>query len=186
MTIYMTTQMLESAGFHDVIAEDRTEQVISSECPLVVEQLLILFPVLSCRIGNINSSGWVSLILKNKNWENTLTSIVYSFSYATFQFLSVLRRELAQVEKNKEAFVSDFSQVWKSLIILRPLGRTPDLRLCFFWAPLISSIPSVGRRTMMTLWTAGTRSWNGALRVSRGGGCSLPPSDSAWHLGSSE
>jgi hypothetical protein len=57
MTIYMTTQMLESAGFHDVIAEDRTEQVISSECPLVVEQLLILFPVLSCRIGNINSSG---------------------------------------------------------------------------------------------------------------------------------
>nr|CAB3460814.1 unnamed protein product [Digitaria exilis] len=44
-------QMLKDAGFHDVIAEDRTEQ-----------------------------------------------------------FLSVLRRELAEVEKNKEAFVADFSQ----------------------------------------------------------------------------
>ncbi|RLM98711.1 phosphomethylethanolamine N-methyltransferase-like [Panicum miliaceum] len=44
-------QMLEDAGFHDVIAEDRTEQ-----------------------------------------------------------FLSVLRRELAEVEKNKEAFLADFSQ----------------------------------------------------------------------------
>ncbi|KAG2626003.1 hypothetical protein PVAP13_3KG279100 [Panicum virgatum] len=44
-------QMLENAGFHDVIAEDRTEQ-----------------------------------------------------------FLSVLRRELAEVEKNKEAFLADFSQ----------------------------------------------------------------------------
>ncbi|KAL6609559.1 hypothetical protein ACP70R_039528 [Stipagrostis hirtigluma subsp. patula] len=44
-------QMLENAGFHDVIAEDRTDQ-----------------------------------------------------------FLSVLRRELAEVEKNKDAFVADFSQ----------------------------------------------------------------------------
>ncbi|CAN6336914.1 unnamed protein product [Urochloa humidicola] len=44
-------KMLEDAGFHDVIAEDRTEQ-----------------------------------------------------------FLSVLRRELAEVEKNKEAFLADFSQ----------------------------------------------------------------------------
>jgi len=59
----------------------------------------------------------------------------------------------------------------------------PNLCLCFFWAPapLISSIPPVGRRTMTTLWTAGTRSWNGALPVSRGGGCSLRPSDLAWH-----
>jgi hypothetical protein len=46
----MTTQMLEDAGFHDVIAEDRTEQVISlSECPLVVEQFLILFLYNTCR-----------------------------------------------------------------------------------------------------------------------------------------
>jgi len=59
----------------------------------------------------------------------------------------------------------------------------PNLCLCFFWAPapLIFSIPPVGRRTMTTLWTAGTRSWNGALPVSRGGGCSLRPSDLAWH-----
>ena len=42
-TGYMTTQMLKDAGFHDVIAEDRTEQVISlSENPLVVEQFLLL------------------------------------------------------------------------------------------------------------------------------------------------
>jgi len=35
--------MLKDAGFHDVIAEDRTEQVISlSENPLVVEQFLLL------------------------------------------------------------------------------------------------------------------------------------------------
>jgi len=39
----MTKQMLKDAGFHDVIAEDRTEQVISlSENHLVVEQFLLL------------------------------------------------------------------------------------------------------------------------------------------------
>jgi hypothetical protein len=34
-------------------------------------------------------------------------------SYDIFQFLRVLRRELAEVEKNKDAFLSDFTQVTK-------------------------------------------------------------------------
>jgi len=50
----MTTQMLENAGFHDVIAEDRTEQVISlSECPLVVEQfILFLYNTVQYKLKN--------------------------------------------------------------------------------------------------------------------------------------
>jgi hypothetical protein len=38
-----------------------------------------------------------------------------SVLYVMFQFLSILQKELANFEKNKDSFVSDFSQViWKS------------------------------------------------------------------------
>lgn len=91
----MTTQMLKDAGFHDVIAEDRTEQVISlSENPLVIEQFLSLY---------------ITLV---KYFRNQLCHQYFThFHILFFQFLNVLRRELGEVEKNKEAFLADFTQV---------------------------------------------------------------------------
>lgn len=67
--------MLKDAGFEDVIAEDRTDQVT----------LPTYFCIMSAD-SNVNH---------------------FIFS----QFVQVLRRELEKVEKEKEEFISDFSEV---------------------------------------------------------------------------
>ncbi|KAG2242135.1 hypothetical protein Bca52824_096023 [Brassica carinata] len=67
-------QMLKDAGFEDVIAEDRTDQVT----------LPTYFCIMSAD-SNVNH---------------------FIFS----QFVQVLRRELEKVEKEKEEFISDFSE----------------------------------------------------------------------------
>jgi hypothetical protein len=57
-TGYMATQMLKDAGFHNVIAEDRTEQVstLSENHPLVVERFLFLYIIMLAE-GEIWTEG---------------------------------------------------------------------------------------------------------------------------------
>jgi hypothetical protein len=59
----MTTQMLKDAGFHDVIAEDRTEQVISiPQSSLVVEQFITCFLcVILVEVEKMNRRGRIYL-----------------------------------------------------------------------------------------------------------------------------
>jgi phosphoethanolamine N-methyltransferase len=77
--------MLEDAGFHDVIAEDRTEQVTS-------------LSEYSTNVDVLSSPTHFHPRFRSPD---------------IFQFLRVLRRELAEVEKNKGAFLADFTQVTK-------------------------------------------------------------------------
>ena len=44
-------------------------------------------------------------------WTNAIRSRLIIATCYMFQFLRVLQRELAEVEKNKEAFMADFTQV---------------------------------------------------------------------------
>jgi phosphoethanolamine N-methyltransferase len=77
--------MLKNAGFHDVIAEDRTDQVSLSNFSTVFDSSTKVFYYAN------------------------------QFTIPIFQFLGVLRRELAEFEKNKDNFLSDFTQVVQQL-----------------------------------------------------------------------
>ena len=74
--------MLRDAGFSKVIAEDRTEQVPTKP------SLFFTYSIIDLQLFNLKS---VSVFL--------------------FQFLKVLQKELDTVEKEKNEFIQDFSEV---------------------------------------------------------------------------
>lgn len=74
--------MIEAVGFHDVVAEDRTNQVSSSQISL---SLSLCYPL--------------------------STIMVLTVYVSIYQFLEVLQRELDMVEKDKDEFLQDFSEV---------------------------------------------------------------------------
>lgn len=83
--------MIKDAGFSDVIAEDRSHQV------------------------------FVMLIVTSVRYDRTIFIQLCGLSYKLFlqyvclQFMSVLQKELEGVEKEREEFINDFSEV-RSLI----------------------------------------------------------------------
>lgn len=76
--------MLKDAGFCEVIAEDRTEQV-----------------QISSALIHILSVGCFTIYI------HKLIQVVFTM----FQFIKVLQREMDAVEKNKDEFIQDFSEV---------------------------------------------------------------------------
>jgi hypothetical protein len=83
--------MLKYAGFSHVIAEDRTDQVCPSSC--VQRPCSCSFPLV--------------VFCLDLNWFQLYSSVLC----VVFQFLGILQKELDKFEKNKDGFLSDFSQV---------------------------------------------------------------------------
>lgn len=114
--------MLEESGFRDVVAEDRTDQVLSLTPPVHdFHDSILLDSSYNVKTSFVNSN------LRSLRYCSGFTIHIHSmnvktcnyvFVYFFPQFLEVLQRELDVVEKDKDAFIHDFSEV---LTMLKPV-----------------------------------------------------------------